>query len=205
MQGLTVRTSASLSQVLRPLQQSLDEAWWYLGGSGVHLPAVDVPTPALPSDKSPNGIERWKQQNADWLSAVDRQLNEYANWVDDEAGYRVGIPGWYSRYVDVADSCWVIYFACRGTSIIPRQTLELIDAFCEDGDDWFGDASKWQLPDDVLLVCRDVDGAYWDLFFRHDRDADTVRQHLQNMDDTTFNVFIAPPSAATIPDGESSP
>ncbi|QDV53785.1 hypothetical protein [Gimesia fumaroli] len=175
MYGLRVEGDRELSEILKPIQQMLDDCWWYLGGAGVTLPLY--------------------LGNAS-AEMVEKQSLDYANFLDDESDYRVGKPGWFARYIDHVDACWDCYFACESlSSEKPRELLDRLDALDSKGRDdwWFGDVTDWSLPDEVVLVCRDVDAAYWDLFFRDKNDCTIIEQHLQQFDNIQCTPFVEPP------------
>jgi hypothetical protein len=181
-----------LSKLLEPLQAALDECWWYLNGYGSTLIPHSLPAPQPPQDQSPAGWDQWRNENAEWISASAQLDSEYARWIDADASYRVGLPGWYSRYVDVSDHDWAIYFGCEGTTALPRSTLDRIDAFHSKGRDYFGDPQNWSLPNDVVAVLRVVDSAYWDVFFKHPDWRTAIQKHLRRFDSVQCEEFVAP-------------
>ena len=178
MYGLRIECDQELTQILEPINQVLDDCWWYLGGAGVTLPLY-------PGNAS---VEEVKLQSV-----------EYAQWLDDEAGYRVGKPGWFSRYIDYVDSCWELYFVCESSSSeIPRETLDWLDSFEDRG--WFGDAKDWLLPTEVLFVFRDVDHAYLDLFFRDKKYYTMIQEYMQQFDNVKCAPFVEPPNEKVLTD-----
>jgi hypothetical protein len=192
MYGLRVVGRLSILKVLEPIQPLLDTCWWYLDGAGIRLPPprhIDQLSP--PQDTTPTGWAKWREENREWLSAIEEQSLEYAMWMDDEAGYRVGLPGWYSRYAEFVDTDWALYFACESPSGgLPRPTLDWLDALHSEGVDWFGDANNWSLPADVVLVWRDVDNAYWDLFFGDQKYCNAIRRHLRQFANVECSPFV---------------
>lgn len=172
MYGLRIQGDRELSEILKPIQQTLDDCWWYLGGGGMTLPLY--------------------LGNAS-AEMVEKQSLDYADFLDDESGYRVGKPGWFARYIDHVDACWNCYFVCESSSVqIPRETMDWLDSFNPD-DPWFGDVARWSLPNNVLMVCRDVDAAYWDLFFRDQNLCKAIEQHLLQFDNIQCTPFVEPP------------
>lgn len=173
MYGLRIECDQELSEILKPLRKSLDDCWWYLGGAGVQLPL---------------------QQGLASNDELNQQSLDYAQWMDDESGYRVGKPGWFSRYIDYVDMNWALYFACESSSTeIPREILDWLDSFLSKGVSWFGDAKNWPLPPEVVMVCRDVDAAYWDLFFREEALCKSIQEHLQKYENVECAPFVEPP------------
>lgn len=162
MQGLRIVCDQELSMILAPIQQTLDNCWWYLGGAGVQFPL--------------------HAQNAT-AAELEQQTSDYSRFLDDRSGYRVGKPGWFSRYINYVDTSWELFFACEGSSsVCPRVPLDWLDTFLSKGQvSWFGDVGEWSLPEAVVLVCRNVDDAYWDLFFRDHLSYTLIEQHMQTV------------------------
>lgn len=156
-----------MSRLLEPFHHALDQCWWFLNGHGHTFPAPEgYKGPSPPCFDSYAGYQEWTLDHPEWLAAKNDQVAEYSRWIDDAAGYNVGLPGWYSRYVDFADSDWAIYFACASeTDELPRTTLDRLNSFHSQGVNWFDDPSDWSLPQDVVAACRNIDNVYWDLFF----------------------------------------
>ena len=168
MLGLTVN-NIHLEQVLHPVAYHLDNCWWYLGGHGMSFPSVQPPKRVdVPKGTKPlEGLAQFDpvdwQRYLDDTSAASR---EYANWLIDPdlAKYRVGKPGFFSRYVAGMDGGWAMYAA----SDAPDLPLSSFDQFANHFErHWFTEPPEG-LPDDICLITRDVDAAYLDLFFRDD-------------------------------------
>lgn len=190
MLGVRIHTRRKLSRLLEPLNSALDRCWWYLNGKGVSLgPPSPVATPELPADQSPVGWAKWRAENVDWVSACHGQRDAYDEWVNADASYRVGLPGWFSRYIDCAEMDWAIYYACDGADSLPRVTLDWIAAFHATGVDWFGDPRDWSLPTGVAAIIRDIDNAYWDIFFRDNSWLIAFRNHLRTFNDVLYEDF----------------
>src|SRR5262245_27319427 len=135
MHGIKVVSLHPLSKLLAPVARELDKSWWYIGGAGASLVPRDRPRP--PPVGAVADLGKWAHDNAEWLAACQRESDEYARWVDVDAEYRVGIPGWYSRYIDVVDQDWALYFACDGDpGSTLRTTLDSLDALVRRGVDW---------------------------------------------------------------------
>ena len=166
MLGLTI-SNIHLHRVLEPIAYQLDYCWWYLGGHGMNFPSVvppkrvDVPKGA----KVPEGIAPWDP--ADWQRYVeesDAASREYARWLSDPdvADYRVGKPGFFSRYSTGLEGGWAMYCASDAGEL----PLSSFDQFASRFERyWFAEPPEG-LPDDICLITRDVDAAYLDLFFR---------------------------------------
>ncbi|HBE70367.1 MAG TPA: hypothetical protein DDW52_19635 [Planctomycetaceae bacterium] len=169
MIGITVEP-IPMCKLFAPIIDAADACWWFLGGYGIQLP----PAP----DADPNAA----------LKHMESQSREYVNWLNDDFGYRVGMPGWFSRYANYADTNWAIYFGCDNATEMPRLTLDWLDKFTSNGTDWFGDVAGWELPTDVAFVCRNIDDALWHMFTRDAQDHTAVKKHLdsQSIDFQTF-------------------
>jgi hypothetical protein len=191
MFGLRIHPPKPLSKILEPFRDVFDSCWWYLGGHGASLPnPPDAPSPTPFKGGSTAAIEEWKRENAVWLADREKQYAEYNLWVDDINKYRVGIPGWFSRYIDYADRDWAIYYACYSAQFMtPQATLNWLHKFECPQYLWLSDPAKWLLPDEVIAVCRIIDNAYWDIFVR---DADwrtTIRNHVGCFENVTCSEF----------------
>jgi len=95
---------------------------------------------------------RWRREN-------ERAVAEYSLWVDsDLPSYRVGLPGFFSRYADCVDSSWVKFYVSDAAQLPVHGFDEASGAL-----GWF--EAPPAMPADICLIVRDIDGAYWDLFF----------------------------------------
>ena len=129
--------------------------------------------------------------NGATLESADH--DDYERLTDMSSGYQVGKPGWFRRFIDQANTDWAVYIACECSSEeMPRTSLDQIDSYLDAGVDWLGDVGKWPLPSDVLLVCRDVDDAWWDLFFRDEPLTKVIYNHLQRFPDIDCRAFAYP-------------
>ncbi len=138
----------------------------------------------------------WWHLGGHGASLEGREHDDYERLTDGSAGYQVGKPGWFRRFIDKADTDWAVYVACECSSDeMPRASLNQIDSYLHKGIDWLGDVGKWHLPSDVLLVCRDVDNAWWDLFFRDESLAKVIQNHLQRFPSIASRPFAAPEGA----------
>jgi hypothetical protein len=148
--------------VLTPAIPQLDTCWWYLGGAGASLgPTV--------SGKRPLTEKRFATMHEEYQRAAD----EYALWVDtDLAKYGIGIPGFFSRYGSAIQSNWVRYFASDAAEA-PVTSFDQVEALRIG---WFDPPPP--LPNDICLYVRDIDSAYWDLFFRDEWMHDAVFEYL---------------------------
>jgi hypothetical protein len=159
MHGLTV-SNTCLEQTLAAIAAHLDQCWWYLGGAGMSFPWI---RPPRRSDDS--GL---KFDPVDWdryLRENEAAAREYGRWLDnDSAAYRVGKPGFFSRYSAGMEGDWKIYYASDAAAIPLSSFDEAAGRF--DGV-WF-DPPPDDLPADICLITRDIDHAYLDLFFRDD-------------------------------------
>ncbi|QDV69914.1 hypothetical protein Poly24_36320 [Rosistilla carotiformis] len=161
-----------MCELFAPIIETADSCWWFLGGYGIQLPAP-------PNAEDPSVV----------LKHMESQSREYANWLNDDFGYRVGKPGWFSRYANYADTNWAMYFGCNNATEIPTQTLDWLENFTSNGTDWFGDAAQWGLPTDVAFVCRNIDDALWHVFTRDPQHHMAVQQHL-TLQSITFRPFV---------------
>jgi hypothetical protein len=192
MHGLTV-DNIHLDRVLAPVAHHLDRCWWYLGGAGMSFPHVRKPNPlADPETNKPQGRQdrrrarRQAMQSPspgprfdpeDWQRYLDESRaagEEYARWLDDSCTYRVGKPGFFSRYAAGMDSNWQTYYASDSNELRPSSFDEVSRRF--DGV-WF-DPPPGDLPPDICLITRDVDAGYLDLFFRDEWMFDMVWHYL---------------------------
>lgn len=191
MFGLRIDSPPKLTKILEPFRDFFDSCWWYLDGHGATLPnPKNAPPPTPLQYESADSVERWKAENAFWLSQMKKQQEEYALWVDDSEKNHVGILGWYSRYMDYADTDWAIYYACHNTqNLTPQATLQWLGAFECPQNIWSSDPANWLLPDEVVTVCRNIDNAYWDVFFRDPSWKITIQNHLRHLENAQFSDF----------------
>ena len=157
-----VRTNdSSMLASLRLVTAPLDECWWSLGGSGFS------PTRSF--------VERERlHDRADdpHYARLQGLLGEY---VEEHAGIgRVGRPGFFSRLGDTVDFNWSCHFAIAGDTL-PLASLRVIQRFSTA---WFDPLDA--LPTDVVLVARDIDGAYQEFGFRDEWMFTTVLHDLRN-------------------------
>jgi hypothetical protein len=174
MLGLTVN-NIYLARVLVPVAHYLDHCWWYLGGTGMSFPGIRLPrtigdvesertdvsrdarqrSPALEAPRfDPGDLQRYREETR-------AASAEYANWVDASRGYRVGKPGFFSRYAAGMDGGWQTYYVSDSAEQWPVSFGCMAKRF---DTVWF--EAPVDVPPDVCLVTRDVDSAYLDLFFR---------------------------------------
>jgi hypothetical protein len=165
VKGLSVN-NVCLNDVLKPAEAYLDGCWWYIGGAGMQFPSVRTPKRAPVDSKSkkppvpPFDAVDWER----YLNESKAAREEYANWLvsDDIVKYRVGKPGFFSRYIAGIDGNWAMYCASDAPELRPTSFDEFESRFKRH---WF-DPPPENLPDDICLIARDVDAAYLDLFFR---------------------------------------
>lgn len=171
MHGLRI-DPAKLSLLLRPIGDYLDACWWYLNGSGASIPSTQ----------------------AKYVVDNEAAFRDYSSFTSDENGYRVGTPGWFLKYIDWTDTDWAMYMACESsTRDSPKETLDWINTFYSQGVDWFRHAKKWELPKDVVFVCRNIDDAYWDLFFRDKSMMNAVEQYVRSFPEIGCVSFVEHP------------
>jgi len=99
-----------------------------------------------------------------YLDESRAATTEYANWIDDSRGYRVGKPGFFARYGQGMDGGWQTYYVSDSPERWPSSFDQMARRFDKV---WFV-APPDETPPDICLVTRDVDAAYLDLFFRDD-------------------------------------
>jgi hypothetical protein len=88
--------------------------------------------------------------------------DEYARWLDGRCEYRVGKPGFFSRYGAGMEGDWKMYFVSDAPDLQPTSFDDAVSRFDRV---WFGEPPA-DLPADICLITRDIDHAYLDLFFR---------------------------------------
>jgi hypothetical protein len=160
MNGL--RASGNLGDLLKPIEAFLDGCWWCLGGSGAKWLGTTYPGNAA----SEAEVTRWREK-------CRRAAEEYSLWVDDALpNYRVGIPGFFSRYGNAIETDWQIYYASDAAELPVNSFDETLGKRIG----WF--EAPPELPADICLLVRDIDNAYWDLFFRDEWAYDAVKGHL---------------------------
>jgi hypothetical protein len=160
MQGL--RASGNLGDLLKPIEAFLDGCWWCLGGSGAKSLGTTYPGKGA----SETAMSLWREE-------CRRAAEEYSLWVDDALpDSRVGIPGFFSRYANAIDTDWKIYYASDAAEL-PANSF---DEARGKRIGWF--ESPPELPADICLLVRDIDNAYWDLFFRDEWAYEAVKGHL---------------------------
>ncbi len=157
--------------MLQPITAFLDGCWWCLGGCGASY------GPRYPGkDTTPDQLARWREELA-------RAADEYSLWVDfDWPNYRVGIPGFFSRYASGINTDWKIYYA----SDAPQLPVHSFDEVQSKSIGWFEPPPP--LPADICILVRDIDNAYWDLFFRDDWAYDAVRFYLEERAEEFVNI-----------------
>lgn len=157
--GKTQESWLHLDWLLRAAAWPLDCCWWYLDGAGCRLDLPELPKFFRQGNRNDPQMKKWHEE--DELIRLEHNM-----WVDSEAAYRVGLPGWFSRYGGAIDGDWALYFAVdHGDGQLPRPILDRVHQM-HSRCDWFDDISAWPLPREVCLVARCIDDAYWDLFFR---------------------------------------
>ena len=176
MHGLTIN-NIHLDRVLAPIAIALDACWWYLGGAGMSFPSIRPPTRLPPEphhagERKRRGPGRHtrtgppKYDPPDWqryLSESRAAQDEYARWIDHLGGARIGKPGFFRRYAAGMDKNWQMYFVSDAAAL--DCTGFVADALRRFKGVWF-DAPPPDLPADICLITRDIDGAYVDMFFR---------------------------------------
>jgi hypothetical protein len=136
--------------------------WWHLGGHGFQL------TRDFLERLRPRG---WSDEHVHdhWM----RLLDEYVD--HDTPVDRVGRPGFFTRLGDTVDFSWSNLFAIEGPAdVMPLASLRAVN---EVDRMWF--APLADLPRDVVLLARDVDGAYQEYGFRDDWMFKAVLDHLR--------------------------
>lgn len=128
-------------------------------------------------DTKSRGVER----------QMSRVIEEYECWMDDSAGFRVRLPGWFSRYVDYADTCWAGYVACERSGDEPPESA--LAAVCRSDPEWHENPVRFTFPAEVIFACKNVDDAYWDFFFRDEEDLEAVRKHIEQLDDAEWSTL----------------
>ena len=152
MHGITISGSDPLDLLLKPVAQYLDACWWYIGDPGNVGHSPPLPWPA---DRHPTDAEM-----AQWLAASEAAGEELFRFVERDRP--VALPGFFSRYGGALGTDWTSYWACDPIDE-PAAALGAVAALRID---WF--AAPPVLPPEICLYCRNIDSAYWDVFFRDD-------------------------------------
>lgn len=189
MLGLRIDLSAELSELLEPLLAKFDAAWWYLNGYGMQFEKLlneteGLSPPGALKTGSREELERWLQDNQEWLKANERQMSrvidEYECWMDDSTSFRVGLPGWFSRYVDYAETCWAGYVVCESDDGDPPS--EAMSFLRQSDPGWEQDPATFTFPPEVIFACQNVDDAYWNFYFRDEAELEAVREHVERLE-----------------------
>jgi hypothetical protein len=208
MKGIQVSGSrdipwTDLRWVLQPIAAHVDQCWWYLGGAGTNiysllppLPEQNLPPfpPKIQSNQSEearndheSALKVWKEalkaavekENKIKSESLEAVVNEYSRWINDECGYRVGIPGWFSRYAGIVDVDWNCYLASDDNSgRLPRTTMNRIDESHGYFLNWSQNSKEINLPQDICIICNIMDCALWEIIFRDEWMHQAVRSHL---------------------------
>jgi hypothetical protein len=187
---MRIDNSGDLSELLQPLREKLDAARWYLNGYGINFVSLLQEIGGLSplgglTTGTENELAEWLETNREWLKANEQQMSqaveEYEHWMDDTAGYRVGLPGWFSRYVDYADTCWAGYVVCESAN--GERPKAALSAVRQSDPAWEQDPATFTFPEEVIFACKNVDDAWWDFYFRDEVDLRAVREHVECLED----------------------
>jgi hypothetical protein len=144
-----------LEVLLAPVASALDGCWWWTGGTGASPPAEVF------ASRDPHAYQRWGEEYATFV--------EHHDTIGD-----VGRPGYFGRYAGALRFHWDVYCA----SDAAEPPLESFRAIQEQRLDWF-DAFH-EVPPDIALIARMIDGGYWDFFFRDGWMFEMVEQRLRS-------------------------
>lgn len=136
---------------LSPVLGTLDNCWWYLGGQGFNLTSARSLDPSL----TPR------------MELIDQYLE-----LNPQVG-GVGRPGFFSHLGKSLYQNWSCYFAIEGDSL-PLDALLQVKKVAKLQFKPFEN-----LPQEVLLALRDVDGGYEEYGFRDDWMFESVLKHLR--------------------------
>ncbi len=170
-----LRTSGlRLLDALRPIADTLDMCWWYIGGQGFTM------TRQFVEGLQPLGLSE-QELHDHWIQL----LTDYVDH-DTPIG-RVGKPGFFTRLGNSLDLNWACYFAIEGDEM-PLPSLHVV---AKHDRDWFGPVDD--LPSDMVLVARDLDFGYQDYGFRDEWMFLAVLDHLGSMGYRADEVTEWPP------------
>lgn len=149
----------SLLGALQPVLYELDHAWWYLAGIGSSLTSTYLKR---------MGERGWSREQIEsfWHLSMD-------SYLDHGDVYYVGTPGYLSQLGDTAIFEWTTLFVIESVER-PDSSLDAVHKRPRND---FGPHTG--LPDNVVLVVRDIDHAYQDYGFRDSWMFDAVQRNLQ--------------------------
>ena len=188
MHGLTIQ-NVNFAQVLKPLETTLNDCWWWVGGAGITFPDIR-PAATLPQRQAPKvwkGPGRYSHPQrmsgpiefdpADferYMAESNAASEEYAKWIELLGDQRVGKPGYFGRYAKGLGRDWDLYFASDAPALESSGLSEAAQRFFGV---WFDPPPD--MPPDILLIARTIDAAYMDAFLRDEWMMQTLQAYLE--------------------------
>lgn len=163
-----------LNVLLKPLVKRLDKCWWLLGGP-INM-AGAIPYQRIVDPNDPEFIE--------WMKKIESLNDDVDNWML-HGGSDVGMPGFFSRFGGGFDIDWHAYLAVD-TNMWPDHLSDQLRACVKDVD---LTADLPPLPPEVCVYARNIDCAYWEVFFRDEADFEIAINHLCGAE----HMIIEPP------------